>query len=279
MNQTLTAFDLIRKNISFIEKILFDYRVEINDHDKKLVIDALNEIIDCRRELVDQLVSIRLNDKNKCIEYLNVLRNSFQYNYSLIDRLSDELFGKSIEYNQDGDHWSVDYTNFLDNAGRLLIQARISAADILQDQLKAISLAVYIKTEEVLQEEFEYYISQNPSSDNGELTISDNAFDLGTAPEKLLYLKFSGIYEMIKKVCVDDNGLFVKAKAARVIAHITNEKANNIATLLGKLDTFRKQDTKNTPYKKEAIERAIRAMSEDGLNTAKLEAVYKQFID
>lgn len=109
------------------------------------------------------------------------------------------------------------------------------------------------------------------------IEIADNLFSLGTAPEKLLYLKYSGLYESIKTTCVNKRGEFVKSRAARYIAHLTNESAANIETLLGQLDYFNPSVTKNTPYRADSVRNTIKALSEIGIDTSELEKISNHF--
>lgn len=107
--------------------------------------------------------------------------------------------------------------------------------------------------------------------------ILENIYHLETIPEKLLYLKYTGIYESLKEKHGESKG--GKAQLARIIGHILDKKASTIETLLGSLDYYQPKQTKNTVYKREAVEKVIRCLDEINLDTSELQGIYKQLLN
>jgi len=120
---------------------------------------------------------------------------------------------------------------------------------------------------------FERYVEEIHLHREEKTAVTEESLHLSAAPEKLLYIKYSGLYDTIKKICVNAKGDFVKSRAAKFISELTNESAANIETLLGHLDYFDPDVKRNTPYKTDKISKAINALLNVGLDVTKLQEI------
>ncbi|HEV7333229.1 MAG TPA: hypothetical protein VGN63_19495 [Flavisolibacter sp.] len=121
------------------------------------------------------------------------------------------------------------------------------------------------------------YASSNSNSYISEEGITDNVYSLETAASKMIYLQFSGILSHIVETAIRNNPKHIQNNKtiSRIIAHLCDENADNIYSMISKTLTPHIKDRNNSPYKNpKHILEAIEALNEDGFDTTELYEFY-----
>jgi hypothetical protein len=93
---------------------------------------------------------------------------------------------------------------------------------------------------------------------------------------RLIYFKFSGLLDALKNNQEKQLGYVNKSALAKVMGPILDISPEYIESLLGSLDNFNSKQRKNSPYTLNAVNKALRSLSEVDIEAPELVKIHEQ---
>jgi|GEM_PF-3927877 len=300
LNKVLSLFTELEKNIRAFDKELFTLYIKDNPQYHLIVKTLSNRLTEYMRfnfikyfnsELKDieqpelgRDFQLKKDDNDSDYGFMSNAAIAARYNSSItledIDKIGRTPQGDQYlvyisdeEAEKEGRNAEAEYKEWVN--GYYLETITPMSPDALKKDYASL---VYLLNWQIMKVSGELERqNREPASEEfkngGAGAIEFDLHKLNEVRAKLLFIKYSGIYESIQTDLNNRTGKVVDAQAAKIISYLISEKPKYIISLMGSMRGFLKSQTKNTIYKKDAIESALKALDLCGYNTDELESI------